>query len=181
MTRRKKTRKIGQIGVRKQESRPSDSKEPRKKKSPKGQRSGARNSLIVEPKSNTSKVAGDKKDPKLGSKKKIELVKQKVVEKKIVAKANHLPNVQLKKVDTPALPPEQELKQLESDSRLIELAERVESGELLTGKDAKYFNQKMERHEQLLEILGIEDEQDEEGFSELGGDEWQDFLSEDDK
>ena len=48
MTRQKKSRKIGSIGTRKQETRPADTKQPRKPKKPKGQPSGNRNSLIVE-------------------------------------------------------------------------------------------------------------------------------------
>ena len=61
------------------------------------------------------------------------------------------------------MPPEQELAALEQDEKLLDLVERVENGEILTGKDAKYFNAKTARHAELLTLLGLdEDEESEE-------------------
>ena len=73
-------------------------------------------------------------------------------------KRNLKPMVELKKVTEPELTPEQELEALENDQRLLKLVERHERGELLTGKDAKYFNSRIARHQALCELLGIEDE-----------------------
>ena len=73
-------------------------------------------------------------------------------------KRNLKPMVELKKVNEPELTPEQELEALENDERLLKLVERHERGELLTGKDAKYFNSRIARHQELCELLGIEDE-----------------------
>ena len=70
--------------------------------------------------------------------------------------------------------PEQELAALENDEMLIDLAERVEAGEVLTGKDAKYFNKNMARYDELCELLGIEDEEDD--TDPLGSDQWDDLL-----
>lgn len=176
MTRKKKSRKIGQIGVRKQDTRP-ENKTPnlRKKKAPKGQKSGSRNSLMEESTLVTSSTQTAKKDPKLGSKKKIELtksVKQEAPVKKPVQN-DRKPEVKLTKVVQPELTPEQELEALENDEMLIDLAERVEDGELLTGKDAKYFNKHMARYDELCELLGIEEEDEDDP---LGSDQWDDLL-----
>ena len=57
MTRLKKSRKSGPIGVRKQETRPADTKsDVRKKKKPKGQKSGNRNSFLVEKKEKLERI-----------------------------------------------------------------------------------------------------------------------------
>ncbi len=176
MTRKKKSRKIGQIGVRKQDDRPE--KKPtsiRKKKAPKGQKSGNRNSLMEEKVISSTTAGITKKDPKLGSKKKIELVKTKAVEKPVapVSTPNKKPEVKLTKVAQNQISPEQELEALENDEMLIDLAERVEAGELLTGKDAKYFNKNMARYDELCEKLGIEEEED---TDPLNSDQWDDLL-----
>lgn len=178
MTRKKKSRKIGQIGVRKQDARPEkQSPNIRKKKAPKGQKSGTRNSLLEENSVLSDGTAGSaKKDPKLGSKKKIELVKSVVADKPKKAKPqiDKKPEVKLTKVAQQQIAPEQELEALENDEMLIDLAERVEAGELLTGKDAKYFNKNMARYDELCELLGIEDEEDD--TDPLGSDQWDDLL-----
>jgi ribosome assembly protein YihI (activator of Der GTPase) len=176
MTRQKKSRKIGQIGVRKQDARP-EKKTPnlRKKKSPKGQKSGNRNSLMEEKVIVGGTATTAKKDPKLGSKKKIELTPKPVQEApvKTAPNTNKKPEVKLKKVEQNAVTPEQELAVLENDEKLIDFAERVEAGELLTGKDAKYFNKHMARYEELCKMLGIEDEDD---VDPLNSDQWDDLL-----
>ena len=185
MTRQKKSRKIGQIGTRKQEARPTDTTSPRRRKAPKGQRSGNRNSLID---LETTKVSSDgngvKKDPKLGSKKKIELVKSQdkpVQPKPEIKHSDAKPQVKLKKVTAQEITPEQELETLETDERLIALAERVEDGELLTGKDAKYFNQKMNRYDELIEQLGLEEgDDDADPFSQLDAEQWDDLIDDKD-
>jgi len=185
MTRQKKSRKIGQIGTRKQETRPTDTNTPRRKKAPKGQKSGNRNSLLEEKTNIQGSASGpDKKNSKLGSKKKIALVKTqaaKAPEPKEIKHSTSKPQVKLTKVLADALTPEQELAQLEADTRLLELAERAEQGELLTGKDAKYFNQKMNRYDELVELLGLEPEQEEaDPLSQLGADQWDDLMSDKD-
>ena len=178
MTRKKKSRKIGQIGVRKQDARPEkNTPNIRKKKTPKGQKSGTRNSMMEENAVVTNNTSQGKKDPKIGSKKKIELVKTATQEpKKPVHKPNKAPEVKLTKVKADVISPEQDIDELENDAHLIDLAERTEAGELLTGKDAKYFNKHMARYDELCEILGIEfDEEDE--HDDLGGDQWDDLRN----
>ncbi len=194
MTRLKKSRKVGTIGTRKQETRPADTKTPRKNKKPKGQPSGSRNSLIEENAVSTPQNQNKKTNPKLGSKKPISLVaseKPQVKEQKPIEHSKAKPQVKLSKVQVIELEPQVELENIESDERLLNLAERVEDGETLTGKDAKYFNKMMERLDELLVILGLddEDEDDDSGLEEfeedamqkLGGSEWDDLLEDEKK
>lgn len=180
MTRQKKSRKSGPIGVRKQDLRPKqEDKSPRKKKAPKGQKPGTRNAVDVltneSASTNTSQV---KRDKKVGSKKPIPLTvsETKVEQKPIPAKSNLKPAVTLEKVKAESLTPEQELQQLENDQLLIELAERVEQGELLTGKDAKYFNKHMDRYEELAEQLGIEDDEEDDSEMDFDANQWDDLI-----
>ena len=179
MTRQKKSRKIGQIGTRKQDTRPEKEKTSlRKKKAPKGQKSGNRNSLMEESLSSIKHPtsSSQKKDSKIGSKKPIDLVvTQKAPKvKPEIQHSDRKPEVILKKASFDVLTPEQELAQLENDQRLIELAERVEEGEILSGKDAKYFNKHIARYDELVEILGLEQDDVEES-DPLGADQWDDL------
>jgi hypothetical protein len=182
MTRIKKSRKVGKIGVRKQDARPAKESSERKKKAPKGQRSGSRNSLLeVKPVSSGENASSAKTDPRKGSKKPIALS---IAEQTKVKSPEHQAQVTLKKVKM-QLSPEQELAEIENDERLIALAERVEAGELLSGKEAKFFNKMMDRHAALMAELGLEFEDDdltdEQDFDSFGADQWDDLLQERDK
>jgi hypothetical protein len=181
MTRRKKSRKIGQIGTRKQDSRPEKPDSGRIKKAPKGQKSGNRNSMMLQDEQSNVNASGTsaKKDKRVGSKKPIPLVveaKAKKAEVKELPASKKQPSVRLSKVSEPTMTPEQELLQIEQDQVLIDLVERVEDGELLTGKEAKYFNKHMARHEELLEILGIDDKEEDDPMAKLDADQWDDLL-----
>ena len=67
------------------------------------------------------------------------------------------PKARLNKVVEPGLSAAEELALIENDQQLQQLLERVENNEILTGKEAKYFNAKTARLEQLLEQLGLAD------------------------
>ena len=185
MTRHKKTRKPG-IGIAPKISRQQldqQAKEQKRVKKRKGLNSGSRNSAFeanVDTKNNQQSV----NDKRHGSKKPIAL--QAVQEEKHV---DFQPQVVLKKVDnTPDLPPEKELEMIESDMRLLDLMDRQDSGEVLQGKDAKYFQRQVKRHQELMDILGIEEEDDEDDtentlddFLENSQDEWSEWLDDDKK
>lgn len=166
MTRKKKTRKVAQSGTPRlskeklQELRAL--KEQRKKKS-KGAKAGSRNAPEALKEENKVTSGSGNKDKRLGSKKPISLkpeaVKSASEEPKMM---RHLkPQVELKEVK-PSLTPEQELEQLENDPRLMKLLEQHERGQLITGKDAKFFNRSVARHQELCELLGIDDEFEED-------------------
>ena len=65
------------------------------------------------------------------------------------------------------MPPEQELALLENDEKLLELLDKVDQGEILTGKDAKYFNAKTARHAELVALLGLDQDDEEEELDPL--------------
>jgi uncharacterized protein len=183
MTRQKKSRKVGSIGIRKQDTRPTEQKESRRKKAPKGQKSGSRNSLLLdsENKAVNSSGTGQAANKKLGSKKKIDLVVKSEKTEVPPSGKKLKPNVKLEKVAPTRLSPEVELANLESDELLISLVQRVEDGEVLVGKDAKYFNRHIARYDELVEILGLENDEDDndndnDPYDSLGGDEWDDLI-----
>jgi ribosome assembly protein YihI (activator of Der GTPase) len=121
------------------------------------------------------------KDKRVGSKKPVPLIAT-APEPKVEMKRNLKPTIELKKVIEPEFTPEQELEALENDERLLKLVERHEKGEMLTGKDAKYFNSRIARHQALCEILGIEDEDEDEFEDDLesqGNSDFDQYLSDD--
>ncbi|ATD08677.1 Der GTPase-activating protein YihI [Pseudoalteromonas piscicida] len=180
MTRKKKTRKVAANGTPRLSKEKLQAlralKEQRSKKT-KGKKPGSRNApeILVKEQSNTT----TNKDPRVGSKKPISLVAepQSAESNTQPEMKRHLqPQVKLTTaVET--LTPEQELEQLENDERLMALLERHERGELLTGKDAKYFNRGIARHQEICEILGIDDEFEEGDM--LDDDPMDQFMSND--
>jgi len=138
MTRRKKTRKTGPLAPSKQpkDKRPSEVSTKGKKKG-KGLRPGQRH-LEHQKATATQSESSDEKDPRVGSRRKIELV----------------------------MTPEQELLQLQNDERLQSLAERFEEGETLSAEEQRYLDEKSERYETLISKLGYEldDDWDDEEY-----------------
>jgi ribosome assembly protein YihI (activator of Der GTPase) len=162
MTRKKKSRTSGQIGIRHKpsaEARQERERPVETKKKGAGLKPGSRNSAQIE---KTSESGNKNKDPRHGSKTPIPLVAT-VAEQKLVAPQTQ-PKALLAKVKPVEVSPQVELEQIEQDEKLQSLLERVEEGEILTGKDAKYFNAKTARHAELLTLLGldVEDEDEEE-------------------
>ncbi len=157
MTRQKKTRTAGPLAPaqkpRVKKSVREDLSNKRKKKH-KGLAPGSRNSQ--EQTSGGTQQQQQHNDPRHGSKKPISLTP--VAKKTPTTELK--PQVVLKKVKPLAMDPEQELLEIEGDSRLLALLEQVDNDEILTGKDAKYFNAKTARHQELMELLGYEDDDD---------------------
>ena len=151
MTRQKKTRSAGPNGLRHltaDEARKTRTPKEETKKKGSGLKSGSRNSVQLEKPASTT--TSTNKDKRHGSKKPIALVP--VIEQ---ATPQLMPKATLSKVKPVELSPEQELALIENDTQLQQLLERVEKDEILTGKDAKYFNAKTARLEQLLQQLGL--------------------------
>ncbi|MBE0364374.1 hypothetical protein PULV_a2698 [Pseudoalteromonas ulvae UL12] len=136
-------------------------------KAQKGNKAGTRNAVEAKKSQQDDQKNKDHQAGK-GSKKPISLmIEPKVVEQEPVLKRHLKPQAELKKAAPLELTTEQELEQLENDQRLLDLIDRHESGELLVGKDAKYFNTKVARHQALCELLGIDDEDDEASGDDL--------------
>ncbi|WGW00292.1 Der GTPase-activating protein YihI [Vibrio sp. YMD68] len=155
MSRSKKSRKPGALGAPEQNVTRNRSESDvqgrlrKRVKNRKGLKTGNRNSEVEEIKQRQEK---QKRDPRLGSKKKIALV---VEEKK-------KPNKQERRVSA-----EQELEMLETDTQLNVLLDRLESGENLGAGLQKYVDQKLNRIEVLMKQLGLFDEEIEEEGEEL--------------
>ncbi|MBS3799132.1 Der GTPase-activating protein YihI [Pseudoalteromonas sp. BDTF-M6] len=163
MTRKKKSRKVinnGTARLSKDKLRELRAlKELRAKKKTKGAQAGNRNSQLLKVESTEAK-GGASGDNRVGSKKPVSLTPEAVTAQpqKPQVRKDLKPQAVLSTYIEPELTPEQELEQLESDERLLALIERHDNGEILQGKDAKYFNAKVERHQQLCEILGLDDD-----------------------
>ncbi|MFT5674650.1 MAG: ribosome assembly protein YihI (activator of Der GTPase) [Paraglaciecola sp.] len=147
MPRKKKSRKGGLIGT------PQPPKAQRKanvvdtkfKRKNFGKPAGSRNNPEqTELNPNSPK---QQKDPRIGSKKPVQLLPEKT-DTKIAVKPKHFS-------------PAQELNAIEQDERLAGLIEKLDSGERLSKEDAKYTEITMQRHALLCELLGIADDQEE--------------------
>ncbi|CCQ10427.1 Protein of unknown function DUF414 [Pseudoalteromonas luteoviolacea B = ATCC 29581] len=166
MTRQKKSRKANTNGTPKLSKEKlmalRAAKEQRAKKQSKGHKAGTRNAQEAKVKE-SPKSGSSLKDARVGSKKPIALVPSyetqvKQTENEVKFNRDAQPKVILAKAIEPEMTAEEELAMLENDERLMALIDRHERGELLTGKDAKFFNKSIARHQALCEILGIDDE-----------------------
>ncbi|NVK56985.1 MAG: GTPase-activating protein [Alteromonadaceae bacterium] len=140
MAKKKKSRKVGMIGVRKDPDFEHKTSSGRVKKR-KGNTPGSRHN--VEDKKQEKSKTGGKGDPRLGSKKPVPLVKAPVVTQK-------------RKYATPA----EELAALEADSRLIALLDKLDQGKGLTKDQQHYVDEQMARHKALCELMGINPDDD---------------------
>ncbi|ENC6707281.1 Der GTPase-activating protein YihI [Vibrio harveyi] len=154
MSRKKKSRKPGASGApefvvtRNRTESDVEGRLRKRAKKRKGLKTGSRNSDAEEQK---KQAAAQKRDPRLGSKKKIPLIvepakKQTKQERRLSA--------------------EQELEMLENDAQLNVLLDRIEAGENLGTGLQKYVDEKLDRIEKLMDQLGLlELEEDDEDFT----------------
>ncbi|EMD1177555.1 Der GTPase-activating protein YihI [Vibrio harveyi] len=158
MSRKKKSRKPGASGApefvvtRNRTESDVEGRLRKRAKKRKGLKTGSRNSDAEEQK---KQAAAQKRDPRLGSKKKIPLIvepakKQTKQERRLSA--------------------EQELEMLENDAQLNVLLDRIEAGENLGTGLQKYVDEKLDRIEKLMDQLGLlEPEEDDEDFTAPAG------------
>ncbi|QCZ91967.1 Der GTPase-activating protein YihI [Salinimonas iocasae] len=140
MPRSKKSRKVGQIGVRKDPDRkPARPSVPTGKKPGKGKQPGNRNA--VEQAKSKGGGAREKRDPRIGSKRPVPLVKS-----------------QAKKYATPA----EELAALEADNKLALLLDKLDNGDTISVTEQQYVDEKLDRHAVLCDLMGIDLNADEE-------------------
>ena len=170
MSRTKKTRRITDImPTRKSDKRPEQPKltsgknrkpnryeldakarEEKKKRKHKGLPTGSRNVDLAEQKKAVVKEA---KDPRIGSKKKIPLMVEFVNKPE---KGQFIKPVLPEEVK-PVLSPELELEQLENNECLHQLLDELDA------EDQKFVDECLDRIDELMEILGIQDEEMDEG------------------
>ena len=149
---KKKTRKVGLIGVRKlpkeeleklRKSQPSNERVKKHKGKPAGNKQAE-----GQKKKPVAKTKASAVDPRLGSKKPIALI------------AEAKPKINKPRFFSPA----QELEAIENDKRLEQLIAKLEQGKKITTDEQRFVDEKLARHQQLCKMLGIEnvDDLDEE-------------------
>lgn len=118
-----------------------ESRELKRKRKHKGLPSGSR----FNGKQNNKKTSNIIKDPRIGSKKPISLVQ------------TDNPIIKVNQPEKVKLTPQQELDQLENDTKLDHLLDLVEQGKTLTNEQQSYLDNKLDRIDQLMKQLGYED------------------------
>lgn len=171
MSRTKKSRKpgVGSNGAPKEDKKKAAIPAPKRIRKTSGKQAGNRQQ---EAKVTNQKNSGNtqKKDPRLGSKTPIVLTK---ITEPTKSKPNKVK--QDKSTSIPALRPVepestlvpqallvQELENIEQDERLQLILSKQEDEILLSEEEIEYFNTLMERHEQISNELGLEDDESEE-------------------
>lgn len=143
--------------------------------------------LDKKPKKKTGKTSGNKqqeatkasttnttnknaKDPRLGSKKPIDLGRPLPVKQKPAAKKKATGIAKVKLLDQTSSPSDR-LAEIEQDTALLAIISKQEMGEALSEQEVNYFNDLMEEHSKITEELGIEDDVDDSANAELSEDE----------
>lgn len=163
MSRSKKSRKVGQIGIPKAQGnstapkRVANDSKPKKRK---GLAAGSRHNQ-EKPRQLYRKTDPSNSDPRIGSKKPISLI------------ATASEQRTAKRFKTP----QEELKSLEQDTRLNKLLDKLDSGAQLTFEEQLYVDNKMDRHRILCELLGIQDSEEAEAVDEPESDSELDLLA----
>ena len=136
-----------------------ESRELKRKRKHKGLPSGSR--FSGQDNNQNNKTTKAIKDPRIGSKKPISLVVDDNSSIKKVDKINQ------SKITKAKLTPQQELEQLENDTKLDQLLDLVEQGKTLTDEQQTYLDNKLNRIDKLMQILGYEDEDFEDEQEEI--------------
>jgi ribosome assembly protein YihI (activator of Der GTPase) len=166
MSRTKKSRKqgAGSIGAVKDDKKKTLVPVDRKPKKKTGKQAGNRQKEAFDAGKDAQSQA-ENKDPRIGSKKLIDLgvpVKAPAqpfkAKNKVKVDSSPIAAIRVVEADTSL---EEELSAIEEDSRLQSILTRQEEDISLSNEDVDYFNEKMERHQQLREILGLDDDEDE--------------------
>lgn len=146
MPRKKKSRKIGQIGtpLAPKTNRKPAPESPKRNKKTLGKPAGTRNN--PEQTSSQSRPSKTVRDPRVGSKKPIPLI------------VDDKPKV---KVTKPTFfSPAQELESIEQNERFAMLLEKLDADAALSREEKAFVNKLTARHQELCDLLGIADEDD---------------------
>ncbi|OOS00626.1 GTPase-activating protein [Haemophilus paracuniculus] len=129
-------------------------REEKKKRKHKGLPNGSRN---VDPAEQKKVVQKEVKDPRIGSRKKVPLMVEFVNQPE---KGRVIKPVPVE--EKPRLAPEIELEQLENNECLNQLLDDLEAGKVLSAEDQKFVDECLDRIDELMTELGIEDEDESE-------------------
>ncbi|WP_166422455.1 Der GTPase-activating protein YihI [Paraglaciecola sp. 20A4] len=146
MPRKKKSRKIGQIGtpLAPKTKRKSAPVAPKRNKKTLGKASGSRNN--PEQTSSSNQQRKTIKDPRVGSKKPIPLI------------IDDQPKVKVAKPKY--FSPAQELESIEQNERFGMLLEKLDAEQTLSKEERAFVNRLTARHQELCELLGISNDED---------------------
>ncbi|WP_150539499.1 Der GTPase-activating protein YihI [Actinobacillus vicugnae] len=176
MSRTKKTRRITDImPARKADKKPEQPKlgggknrkptryeldakarEEKKKRKHKGLPTGSRN---IDPAEQKKVAVKEVKDPRIGSRKKVPLMVEFVNRPEKGQTIKPVPLEAFK----PHLSPELELEQLENNEILNQLLDEIEAGKTLSAKDQQFVDECLDRIDELMTELGIEEEDEDNG------------------
>ncbi len=117
----------------------------------KGLKAGSRQQVEQ---SNNKSGNSQSKDPRIGSRKPVVLVVDDKQKKPAAPKA-----VKEKQL---VMTPEQELASIENDDRLNDLLDRLDAGETLDAAEQAWVDQRVDRYKELMDELGIIDNDDDE-------------------
>ncbi len=117
----------------------------------KGLKAGSRQQ-VEQPKNKSGNSQSE--DPRIGSRKPVVLVVDDKQKKPAAPKA-----VKEKKL---LMTPEQELASIENDDRLNDLLDRLDAGETLEAAEQAWVDQRVDRYQELMDELGIIDNDDDE-------------------
>ncbi|WP_429010467.1 Der GTPase-activating protein YihI [Aeromonas allosaccharophila] len=117
----------------------------------KGLKAGSRQQVEQ---SNNKSGNSQSKDPRIGSRKPVVLVVDDKQKKPAAPKAV--------KEKTLVMTPEQELASIENDDRLNDLLDRLDAGETLEAAEQAWVDQRVDRYQELMDELGIIDNDDDE-------------------
>ena len=185
MTRQKKNRKPGILGVK---SQPKDLREQRtgtakKAQKTKGKPAGNRHNIEAEVPKNAGQTEGHK-DPRVGSKRKVDLqmpeskpAETRPIVSKATAKAPAAEPVPVSQsVTIDMAQAEDEFAKLENDPRLQDLLAQLDAGDALSAEDSRWVETQLDRYRQLANELGIDmDELDEDTEDEDELEPWKKF------
>ncbi|MGC7559960.1 Der GTPase-activating protein YihI [Pasteurella sp. PK-2025] len=130
-------------------------REEKKKKKRKGLTSGSRHSATEH---NPQNQAAAKKDPRIGSRKKVPLIVEFVNKPE---KGMTIPPMKMEE-RLPKQDPMLELELLENNECLNQLLDDLDAGKTLSSQDQQFVDECLERIAQLMDELGISDEDDSE-------------------
>jgi len=117
----------------------------------KGLKAGSRQQVEQAGKKSGTKQA---KDPRIGSRKLVALIVEEKSSKPVAPK-----QIKEKKL---VMTPEQELASIENDDRLNNLLDRLDAGETLEAAEQAWVDQRVDRYQELMDELGIIDNDDDE-------------------
>jgi len=166
MSRTKKSRKpgVGKREVIKETSKTIDNPVPKKPKKKSGKQPGNRQQEAFAHKKQQQNKAAPK-DPRIGSKTPIDLTPVVVKAENKPKKEKQTPMAAIKIIEPVEVPQnalEQEIFAIEEDAQLQTILALQEDDAELTEEQIDYFNEKMSRHQELRELLGWDDDEEEE-------------------